>query len=107
VVKGVPGELRSAEWGRREPEFQRDNPHVERLRPVFELADLEYGRIDHALANGRPRVLEINTNPMPDAALAHEPIRRQAQTRFPHKHVNACLQPDSMPQLSFMRGYRV
>ena len=33
------------------------------LRDVFDLAQIEYGRIDYALYRGEPQVWEINTNP--------------------------------------------
>jgi hypothetical protein len=41
----------------------RDGRYLPALRPVFELAGVEYGRADHATAEGREVVFEINTNP--------------------------------------------
>jgi len=44
--------------------YLETNPHADRLRPIFELARIDYGRIDYALhADGRLVVWEINTNP--------------------------------------------
>jgi hypothetical protein len=40
------------------------NPHEEQVRRVFQLANLEYGRIDYGMRDGRIQVWEINTNPM-------------------------------------------
>lgn len=40
------------------------NPHVEQLKPIFELAGIDYGRIDYGLYQGRIQVFEINTNPV-------------------------------------------
>ena len=40
-----------------------ENPFGERLRPVFELARIEYGRVDFGLVGDRLSVFEINTNP--------------------------------------------
>ena len=46
-----------------ELEYLRENPHAAMLRRVFELAGIDYGRIDYALSEGRMQVWEINTNP--------------------------------------------
>ena len=43
--------------------YVETNPHEDRVRPIFELAGLEYGRIDYAVVDGQIRVFEINTNP--------------------------------------------
>jgi len=44
--------------------YVRTNPHERALREVFDLARVEYGRIDYAMRGDRPQVWEINTNPM-------------------------------------------
>lgn len=48
-------------------EEQRDyiaeNPHDQHIRHAFATARIEYGRIHHAVSDGRLRVFEINTNP--------------------------------------------
>ncbi len=38
-------------------------PCESRLREIFELARIDYGRIDYAIVKGRLQVFEINTNP--------------------------------------------
>ena len=40
------------------------NPHEAEVRRIFDLARIEYGRIDYAFRDGRMQVWEINTNPM-------------------------------------------
>lgn len=67
--------LFSCDWHVKEPdlddaaliaeeyEYVDTNPHVDLLRPVFELAEVEYGRIDYSFHDGRLQVWEINTNP--------------------------------------------
>jgi hypothetical protein len=67
--------LFSRDWHLKEPDLVDDayvaeelayvhtNPHEALLRPLFELAHIEYGRIDYALRDGRIQVWEINTNP--------------------------------------------
>lgn len=46
-----------------EAEFLDANPHAGEVREVFELARIEYGRIDYTVHDGRLVVWEINTNP--------------------------------------------
>lgn len=43
--------------------FYIENPHEQILMPYFELARIEYGRIDYAMLGDRPQVWEINDNP--------------------------------------------
>jgi hypothetical protein len=62
-VKSEQNEIteQSARWER---EFVEANPHEAWLRHVFELADIEYGRIDYGVdRHGRPQAWEINLNP--------------------------------------------
>ena len=46
-----------------EESYVLGNPHAEHLRKVFELARIDFGRVDYGIANGRVEVFEINTNP--------------------------------------------
>ncbi len=46
-----------------ERDFVGTNPHEQQLRMIFELAGVDYGRIDYAFREGRIQVWEINTNP--------------------------------------------
>ena len=46
-----------------ELEFVSKNPHEQQLLEIFELANVEYGRIDYAIKNGRVQTWEINLNP--------------------------------------------
>jgi hypothetical protein len=43
-------------------QFQRENPHAAWLTQVFELAGIDYGRVDYGVADGAPQVWEINLN---------------------------------------------
>jgi hypothetical protein len=46
-----------------------DNPHAEQLLKIFDLAEIDFGRIDYCISNGRIEVFEINTNPQFPRAL--------------------------------------
>lgn len=43
-------------------QYQRDNPHAAWLTRVFDLAGIDYGRVDYGVLNGVPQVWEINLN---------------------------------------------
>ena len=59
------------------------NPHRDELLQVFELAGIDYGRIDYGVKDGRVQVWEINTNPivmlLPEQ---YNPVHLPAQELF-------------------------
>jgi len=46
-----------------EGDYVQRNPHVDKLKEIFSLARIEFGRIDYGMLNGAIQVWEINTNP--------------------------------------------
>ena len=58
------GDLSDPEQLAEEVRYLREDPHADLLRPVFDLAHVEWGRIDYSMSGDRIRVWEINTNPM-------------------------------------------
>jgi hypothetical protein len=60
--KGVPAELNATDIAEARDVLRR-NPNVERMRPVFDLAGVDYGRMDYGIVGDRLQVFEINTNP--------------------------------------------
>lgn len=46
-----------------EAEYLAGMPHAEEMTRLFDLAGIDYGRIDYTLVDGRIQVFEINTNP--------------------------------------------
>lgn len=48
---------------RAEKQFIEENPHAREVREVFEMAHLDYGRIDYGIVDGRLQIYEINSNP--------------------------------------------
>jgi hypothetical protein len=62
VKYGTPGLTTAAQFTD-ERDAVATNRGAETLRPAFEIAQIEYGRADHATVNGREVVYEINTNP--------------------------------------------
>jgi hypothetical protein len=46
-----------------EERYARENPHADQIRRIFALAEIDFGRVDYCVVNGRVEVFEINTNP--------------------------------------------
>jgi len=44
--------------------YVNENPHETQLQEIFELAGIDFGRIDYGMLDGKLQVWEINTNPM-------------------------------------------
>ena len=87
VCKGSPGEYSNERWDAREIELLESNEHEALLRPVFEFADIQYGRADYAFSKGRLQVFEINTNPMIETPMKHLPDWTEQLEWFDRKYV--------------------
>jgi hypothetical protein len=46
-----------------ETRYLETNPHESWIRGIFELAGIDYGRVDYGVLDGAPQAWEINTNP--------------------------------------------
>lgn len=46
-----------------EVSYVRDNPHREVLAKAFQIANIDFGRVDYGIVDGRVQIYEINTNP--------------------------------------------
>jgi hypothetical protein len=64
------------------------NPHRDQLATVFDLAGIEYGRIDYCVVDGRVQTFEINTNPTVLQGRAH---LAGDMTPYARLHENALL----------------
>lgn len=62
VVKRGSAEI-TAKRSTEELEYVENNPHADRLRRVFQIAEIDFGRVDYCIAGNRIEVFEINTNP--------------------------------------------
>lgn len=52
-------------------ETVRTNPFKDHIEKVFDLAKIDYGRVDFGIVHGHPEVYEINTNPMIEPTTQH------------------------------------
>lgn len=60
------------------------------LRPAFEIGEIEFGRADFGIVDGRPQVYEINTNPTIGTVREHPfPVRLAADKLFQSKFAAA------------------
>lgn len=63
VVKSTNSES-GARYLAEELDYVESNPHAAQLMGLFARANIDYGRIDYGLRDGRIQVFEINTNPI-------------------------------------------
>jgi hypothetical protein len=73
-VQKVPDLLDAAVLAE-ERQYLESNPHATEIRAVFDTAEIEYGRIDYGVHEGRIQVWEINTNPL--VMMARDKYARQ------------------------------
>ena len=59
----IAGTEFTASMVREEREYVFENPHERELRRIFEIARVEYGRIDYSVKDGVLQTWEINSNP--------------------------------------------
>jgi hypothetical protein len=73
-----------------ERDFMLQNPHTAQLQEIFDLAHIDYGRIDYSLLHGRLITWEINTNPTISVAPENlAPLREPLQPLFMDPFANA------------------
>ena len=96
-----------------EIEFVSQNPHEQQLLKIFELAHVEYGRIDYAIKDGRVQTWEINLNPTigrgvrrprsrklpPELDTAREQVRQCFYQAFENGWKEVLLPTDDQPAI--------
>jgi hypothetical protein len=78
-----------------EAQYLAANPHAEELRTIFEIAKINFGRIDYGYSNGKIQVWEINTNPLllwPIASKPEDDARIAIHTKFAEQMLDALLE---------------
>ncbi len=74
---GTPGLASDAQYAAERAEFH-DWPHRDFVTRVFDVAGMDFGRVDFGLVGGRPQAYEVNTNPTLDMPLDHVNADRRA-----------------------------
>lgn len=74
-------EVVTEETAAEEQRFLDDPTHLDVVARVFDLAGVEFGRIDWGYVDGRPQVWEINSNPMLAPRNRKPDLREASQVR--------------------------
>jgi hypothetical protein len=113
--------LIDADKVREDVEYVERNPHAAWLKETFEIARVQYGRIDYGVKDGVPQVWEINTNPMivrpatwapnsltPEQRSLHAPIRARflAALQAAFEEVDSSLNPKQTVQIKVLPEQR-
>ena len=68
----------------------QDNPYGPAVAQAFEVADIEYGRVDFGIVGGEVQIYEINTNPHLKLASEHpSPVRVESCRLFARNFLGA------------------
>jgi len=96
VKYGQPG-IAPAELYDEEHRFVATEVFGPAMLPVFELAGIEYGRVDFGLVGGRPQVYEINSNPHVQLRPKASPVemRNRSTALFAERYIEAMAAIDS------------
>lgn len=103
VVKHGKYGLATDELYDEEYRLVRDNPYAEAVRPAFDLAGIEYGRVDFGLVGGEPQIYEINNNPYITLGpqLSASPRRNDSNALFRKNYLEAMSAIDSFQRPSW------
>ena len=80
IVKYGKAGIASDDMYEEEHALVRDNPFAEAVKPAFDLAGLDYGRVDFGLVDGKPQIYEINNNPFVDLSPKPEAASRRKES---------------------------
>lgn len=76
--------------------YMNTMPHEAEIRRAFDIASIDYGRIDYSIVNGRLQTYEINTNPLvPLRRRALDPIKDQRRLLFRQSFFSALRELDT------------
>lgn len=83
-------ELLDHELLEEERRYVDENPHREELNAIFDLAHIDFGRVDYGIVDGNVQVWEINTNPMlPVDYGGGGPLREALHQSFNRRFIDA------------------
>jgi hypothetical protein len=88
----------SSETLKEEYAYFASNPHESELSKIFDIAKIDYGRIDYGFYQGRLQVWEINTNPLMISSSFAKHRERQKFHLLVGEDINKALEKiDSLP----------
>lgn len=98
IAKGGRVGLATPEMFEEEYRIVRDDPYGPAVERAFDIAGVDYGRVDFGLSGGKVQIYEINTNP--DVKLDmehHSPVRMETLRLFRENYLNAMRAIDTPP----------
>lgn len=100
LVKYGTAGIAPAELYEEEFSIVQNNPYAAAILPAFELAGIDYGRVDFGLVGGRPQIYEINTNPYIELKPPPEtvPIRNRSNALFKRNYLDSMAAIDTHPR---------
>jgi hypothetical protein len=100
IVKYGKAGVASDDMYEEEHALVRDNPFADAVKPAFDLAGIDYGRVDFGLVEGKPQIYEINNNPFVDLSPKREAasLRKASGALFRANYLQAMTEIDSFPR---------
>ena len=99
LVKYGQSGIASDELYEEEYSIVENNPYSAAMLPAFEMAGIDYGRVDFGLVGGRPQVYEINTNPHVDLGNTMDSaVRNRSNALFRCNYLDAMAAIDTEPR---------
>jgi hypothetical protein len=92
--------FREDKFLKEEMDYIQSDAHEVAIREIFELANIDHGRIDYGLVDGKIQVWEINTNPHMVYFEEKDDPRSEVNSIFFRKYVNALEEIDLPSQNS-------
>ncbi len=82
LVKFSDDEAAQARQVEEERVMTESHPYKEQVSEIFKAANIDYGRIDYAVLDGKVQVFEINTNPQVFPTVGNTGPRQENRARF-------------------------
>ena len=112
MVKGS-GRVSSDQIVEEERRYNLENPHGDALTKIIAISNIEYGRVDYSVVDGRLQIYEINTNPAivggprrrrPTGQPKPDAVRRRLIDAFRRLAASVPAPPNTMIPLAPRRG---
>lgn len=80
--------------------YMRENPHAGQLINIFTAANIDYGRMDYSLVDGKIQTYEINTNPVIANTITERDYKIGAKLDFIPKFIQRLKEVDTLSSKS-------
>ena len=94
--------FREEKFLKEEMDYIQSDSHEKEIREIFDLSNIDHGRIDYGIVDGKIQVWEINTNPHMVYFAAKDGPRSEVNNIFYRKYVQA-LEEINLPSQNTIR----